>query len=344
MTDVRGVVYACYPRGVRTGGPEAMHQLVDSLRRQGREAYLVPRPGSEGASRVSAYEHYDAPDAPAVVDAPGNAVVVPEDTPMLLRGVTRAAPFLWWLSVDNSTRFRDERKLLNRAVLGPVAASQRVKSGAAARWHAVQRRLSGETALLGRVHHLAQSEYAWSYLFSRLGVLPSKLTDYTLLDEHVPAAARPDDASIAYNPTKSAELMARMQDRFPEARYVPLQGLSRSELLETLSDTTVYLDLGHHPGKDRLPREAAVCGAVTLVARRGAGAFFEDVPLPAEHKIDPTGDAVGNAIAAVRTVFADPSANRRKQDGYRAVIAAERDAFDAEVRRIFLLGQLGSDR
>ncbi|MFC3399287.1 hypothetical protein ACFOEP_12775 [Microbacterium amylolyticum] len=61
MTHGFDIVYVYYPRGLATGGPEALHQLVDSLRRQGREAYLVAVPGTERAPRAQRYAHYDAP-------------------------------------------------------------------------------------------------------------------------------------------------------------------------------------------------------------------------------------------------------------------------------------------
>ena len=67
-------------------------------------------------------------------------------------------------------------------------------------------------------------------------------------------------------------------------------GMTRSEVVSTLQGCGIYLDLGHHPGKDRMPREAALSGALTVVARRGSGAFFADVPVPWEHKITPGRD------------------------------------------------------
>lgn len=60
---VSQVVYAYYPKGLRTGGPEAVHQLVDSLRRQGREAYLVPFPETPDAEPVEAFSVFDCPEA-----------------------------------------------------------------------------------------------------------------------------------------------------------------------------------------------------------------------------------------------------------------------------------------
>lgn len=338
-------VYVLYPRGIRTGGPEAMHQLVDSLRRQGQDAFLVPRPGTEHNERVAAYRDYDAPEASVVPDEQRTAVVASEDVPTLLAPYRRTERFLWWLSVDNSTRFRDERRMLDRAVVDPLSPRQRARARAAARWHSVQRRVSGETALYRSVRHLTQSQYAWSYLFSRLDVLPSALSDYTdaaSIQAGPPAGQR--DRSVAYNPTKSRALMETMRARRPDLRYVALEGFDRAGLLEALRGVAVYLDLGYHPGKDRLPREAALAGAVSVVARRGAGAFWGDVPTPWQHKVSPEGDIVANAIEVVDQVLGDPERFSLEQAGYRDEIRRERMTFDDEARRIFLERRFGADR
>ena len=61
MPSPRISVY--YPRGVRTGGPEALHQLVHTLVEQGHDAVLTPMPGTESTPRCAAYRSYSAPEA-----------------------------------------------------------------------------------------------------------------------------------------------------------------------------------------------------------------------------------------------------------------------------------------
>lgn len=93
-------VYVYYPRGLATGGPEALHQLVDSLRRQNQPAFLVPIPGTESAPRAERYDQYDAPEASAAGDTPGDIVVVPETQALLLKPLRKARGYVWWLSID----------------------------------------------------------------------------------------------------------------------------------------------------------------------------------------------------------------------------------------------------
>ena len=133
MTPFRSVsVY--YPRGIRTGGPEALHQLVDSLRRQGVDAALVPIPGTEHQPDVPDYEKYDAPLRADALDSCDDAIVMPE----VWLGALKRQPahvFWWWLllttpscsgpSVRGSRASTDSRRSPQARCWAPVLRSWR---------------------------------------------------------------------------------------------------------------------------------------------------------------------------------------------------------------------------
>jgi len=48
----------------------------------------------------------------------------------------------------------------------------------------------------------------------------------------------------------------------------------------------VYVDFGWHPGRDRLPREAALAGCVVFSTRHGAAGYEGDMPLSDWYKFD----------------------------------------------------------
>src|SRR4029453_4725198 len=109
MTNNSGKIFVLYHRGLRTGGPEALHQLVDMLRELGQDAYLVPHPATAHNDRVEQYTVYNAPEAPEIVDAPGNVVVYPETYVYEMSKIKLARRMCWWLSIDNSLTFMAER-------------------------------------------------------------------------------------------------------------------------------------------------------------------------------------------------------------------------------------------
>jgi hypothetical protein len=335
-------IFVLYHRGLRTGGPEALHQLVSTLRELGQDAYLVAHATTAGTARVAEYSVYDAPEADAIEDATGNIVVVPETFIEDVFVYKHAKKMIWWLSIDNALTFMGER--LWQRTTGGLAAKIRET------WVPFLRMLKhGDTPFQMRqrrdIVHLVQSSYAWSFIASRLNTVPSLLSDFTPQGEFGPAdEAKRHPRLVTYNPAKGAhiiEAVKKVSD--PSIEWLPIQGMTRSEVVTTLQTCAIYLDLGHHPGKDRMPREAALSGALALVVRRGSGAYFADVPIPWEHKIMPDESEVSATAAALPRLMENLFQEIRKQDAYRSAIMAERDRFRKEVSDVFINNRLGKD-
>lgn len=337
-------VYVLYPQGLRTGGPEALHQLAGTLESLGVSAYMVPLDHTRSRTPIEYYTRKYSPRiAHRPLDESRNAIVIPEDSYSYVHRFSHAQVFCWWLSIDNSSLFRSERML--RTLAGSTDLRNRTRRIAHATRDA-RRRITRHWDLRGSVEHLTQSCYAWSFLQSRLNVSPSMLSDYTVF----PETSEPHDVQerenglIAYNPKRGGRLVETIRESgLVDADWVAIQNMSQDAVARVLSRATIYLDLGHHPGKDRLPREAAAHGAVTILARRGAGGFYADAPIPAEHKVTVDPDYVAASARSLNTVLGDPAGARALQAGYRTAIANERTTFTAEVKRIFLQRQLGVD-
>jgi hypothetical protein len=335
-------IYIYYPRGLETGGPEALHQLCDSLRRHGQNAFLVPIRATRSLRRVADYSVYDAPEAEAVADSPENAVVVPETPVPGMPAIRSATVYKWWLSVNNSSsewmsvRRRELRTGLPDDPLVVVGVAPFAKA------LLLQSEIRERRKFPSEVVHLTQSQYAWSAVYEKTRLPPTMLSDYT---SHSAAThfSTTREPRVAFYPTKSGRLARRVAARLPEVEFVPIKDMSREQVGATLGSCAVFLDLGAHPGKDRMPREAALADAVVVAARRGSASYHVDMPIPLEHKVFSDGKIVEHAASTLRAVLADFPAARSRQEPYRAAIRAERDMFDSQVRRIFVDGTLGSD-
>jgi hypothetical protein len=124
-----------------------------------------------------------------------------------------------------------------------------------------------------------------------------------------------------------------MQSCGPEVEFVALAGLSRAELVAHLRAAMVYVDLGAHPGRDRLPREAAACGCVVVVGRRGAGGNAIDVPIPERYRVETpsrtvSAEPVSQLLGQILGSFAEHQAGMA---GFREIIRGQRSQFQAEV-------------
>lgn len=307
-----GRIYIIAPANLATGGPELCHQLADTLNRESKRAFIVYYPFTRPHDTPAPYRHYTTHTAHIDDVEPGSTVVLPEVYGHLISDFPGCDVYFWWMSVANFYRSAGE--------------------DAAAQLHAMRRHV-------GR--HLYQSEYARRHL-ADLSLRPvARLSDH-LSEGYLQAFAdcRPRENVVVYNPTKGmdrTELVLRaLARRVDPPEAVPVKGMARDQVRELLGRAKVYIDFGGHPGKDRLPREAAACGACVLTNRRGSAANPMDVPIPAEFKInDRKPGFEQRAASKIRMLVADFDQQTRKFDAYRKVIAQEPEGFQADVATVF---------
>ena len=95
---------------------------------------------------------------------------------------------------------------------------------------------------------------------------------------------------VMYNPARGIEHFYKIIEESKnidldiDIEFIPLQGMNQIELRSVMDTSKLYIELGHIPGPDRLPRECASRGSVILLGKRGSGLDWDDFPI--EEKID----------------------------------------------------------
>lgn len=300
------------PKGVATGGPEALHQLASAIADLGQEAFLWDSDEVRGSSSAAnSYEGY-MPRWTDVSPRRGDIVVISEVSGNLLPFFyLECSVVFWWLSVDN--------------FFGADSISIDVLIHS-----------------FPNLIHCYQSEYARNFL-EGVGISEAlPLSDY-LNDDFVKTAAlesarRPNTNSllIAVNPAKGFKRASRVLDRMNTENIIRLENMSRGEVVNSLLRAEIYLDLGNHPGKDRIPREAALLNCVVVTNIRGSAGNQVDVPIEKDiFKFDDgASEFATGLILALKKMIASPESYRAMQNPYRAKIAESKGVFNKEVLQL----------
>lgn len=317
------------PGAAMTAGPEALHQLVAEINALGQPAEIVYHPFDRSFETPAAYRKHGAPVG-RYADEAGTLILFPEIFTTLALKVRQAEPAIWWMSVNNFTGVRYGRPWRDKLRYWKYTLKG-------------QRPWGGVKAL-AHLRQFAQSDYARDFLAGH-GLASQPLSDpipaYTepaylaALPPRLAAAQRAD--TILYNPNKGAQFTARLMAAYPQWRFRPLRGLDREQLAQAFLDAKLYIDFGHHPGKDRLPREAAIHGCCVITARHGSAANPVDVPIPERCKLDVKDprfvERFGELVA---DLFANFEERSRELAGYRDVIAREPITWREQVRVAFV--------
>lgn len=308
------------PHGVQTGGPEALHQLSDSLLRQGHDArvwYVLPsdlpaiddlfRRNGLGentalrlqprANTVADYEKYRTRPAEQIVMNGDTCLVLAETYVHWLRYFPHCRPLVWWLSVDNAFEY---------------LAVQRVNLNL----------LRSE-----RVLHGYQSGYARDFV-GALGcsrMLP--LSDYTP-GEVTPSTLPKTDIAINANHKVIYDVGA-IAEQLKQTCGVDvhlIRGLTRTQVYEALERSRLFIDLGSFPGKDRLAREALMRDCCVFALDVGAA---RDYALPDECYFKP--DQVDQVVPAAQQLLTQYPLYLTLSTQARQAVLRERMLFEREV-------------
>ncbi len=321
-------IYMLCPPQTETGGPEACHQLIGEMHRLNIQANLIYykkkktflnlrgkldqsirgntifTPGYQSPC-PTAYQGYNAPFTNQIEDSEKNLLILPENQLHLLHLGKKIQKGVWWLSVDNA--------LLAIARLGNISL---MREG---------------------MMHFYQSEYARQFLdllsFENVFPLSDFISEriFSFRDKTIQR-----ENFVVYNPKKGFEFTKKIIQALPDIRFVPLIGMTKDEVCQTLKQASAYIDFGDHPGKDRIPREAALLGCCVITSRNGSARNIKDVAIPEEFKFEKKESnlrAIGEAMNACITNY---SAQTVKFEDYRSRISREKDVFIEEIKSAFM--------
>lgn len=312
-------IIVCCSQGV-SGGPELLHQLVHELRANGRDAYICYYPFDIAFSCPEAYKKYDVRQT-ALIDEADTFILVPESATWILKLVNKARGGVWWLSVDNYFLAKGKSRLEDLYL--------RYKS-------LVRTRLP--ISQLRRLIHFSQSHYAEKFLTER-NIQSYPLTDYLASDhlvDRIQSSGCHKENIVVFNPLKGRKKTQLLVDKYPNIEFVPIQKMTAHEVASLLTRAKIYIDFGHHPGKDRPPREAAMAGCCVLTGRGGSAAYYEDVPISEKYKLnDTTENFVDEFGKLAKEIFENFSVHTKDFDTYRVSILEEPGIFKAQVKQIF---------
>jgi hypothetical protein len=333
-------VYVYCPSKVVTGGAELLQQLVHVLNSNGREAYIVYFDGGETVP--DAYANYNIKIAKTPEDKAEHVIVLYEGVFDFILKTKQAQILLWWLSVDNL--YYNSKKYLS--ILDYIRWSPKyaIEVLIYRVGHLLLRRqflFSNNVSIkyLSKHSHLNcyQSEYAQHFLINHGFTEMLPLSDYINADFRLnqeDKSIKKEDI-ILYNPKKGFKHTKQLMKLAPELNWVPLQGMNRQQLQDIFKRSKLYIDFGFHPGKDRLPREAALNNCCIISGRFGSANFFEDVAIYNEYKIDLNTTPYHTVIRKIKEVLKDYDAHWPNFKFYQKRILQEEEEFVLQTKKIF---------
>jgi hypothetical protein len=301
-------VYVLCPYDGSTGGAETLHQLSFRLQELGVTTFMAYYPLGSKPAVPHHFERYKPVPTNYIEDDERNLLVIPEVcVHYLLDNLKKIRKIIWWLSVDNYLSVDYDGDILD---LGNIKARNF--------FNMVQ---SARTKAFLLSHGVKVDAYLSGYINS----------DY-LEGGSVPVC-RCDN--VLFNPKKGYSYTSKLINASPGLNWIALSDMNPDQIKQTLLSNKVYVDFGHHPGRDRLPREAAAMGCCIITGTRGSAGFFEDLPIPAEFKFNEAKANVLDIINKIKTCLLDYESQKVKFSGFGALVRDEEKKFVTDLQNVF---------
>lgn len=184
--------------------------------------------------------------------------------------------------------------------------------------------------------HIANSEYAVDHLY-KLGIDAVKISD-CLNDAYFQDFDGEFERcnTVLYNPTPikltdfQKIVMARCSTEYG-IKFRPLIGYSQDELISIFRHSKLYIDFGVFSGRERLPREAVMCGCCILTSDKGTAGYYEDNAIPDQYKMN----SIDGAIKSIRTILSNYDQFKADFDYYRNALRRDKANYLDEVRHLY---------
>ncbi len=306
------------PHNAARGGPESLYQLAFLLKQHNQDVEIVytldwrkffSTRKIKVPNEMKKYSK-DIQIRERINDSKGNIVIIPETFTAYSRKIKSAQVFIYWLSVNNYffnyEKYKGKKysilKFLHPHFDSPLTFNQILNSNFC---------------------HIAQSEYAENFIQTNFGKKPFLIYDFIdkipNFDEGFFNLIKRKKI-ILYNPMKGYSTTKKLIKALGnEYKFVPLINLSYPKLIELLKYSAIYIDFGEHPGRDRIPREAILCGCCVITGYKGS-ASFKDVPLSRKFKIFEDENLEKNFRAILKELFNKAECRDLYQNAYKILL------------------------
>lgn len=284
----------------KTGGPENTHLTVSTINRLCNQVVAKVIYVTNHPKNVSLYpeiDHVTFGNLTDVYDIPTNFIVLPEiyhvDKVRQSTGIVNCRYIVWWQSFINACV---NNALTNYSIKDVIHAFHSYYEYAMVR----------PQLTLGQPYFFLTDFIAEEY---------TNIQFNTFVDQKEPI--------VCFNGHKDTMSKSLLEDA--KIPFIEIKEMNREDVNKVLQKCQVYVDLGSHPGKDHMPREAAMYGCVVVTNKSGSAAYFEDVPIYQKILFE------SELIPLVKNILQNYQGYVKEQSDYREKIFYEKQEAEKNI-------------
>lgn len=300
------ILHFC-PANLATGGTEGIHHLVSELCKCGADAKILYYGKNLDNPQPKEYKDYGCDYVTEIPEGYNGALIFPEviGNRVILPEYENLITVINWQGIDvyywNNSLLKYNQFLQNKNTM-----------------------------------HITMSEYGMEHL-QNLGLKPLKIPDCindNFLQDFEEEFERKD--IVLYNPTsvkmtKFQEIVMSKATTELGIKFKPLEGYTQEQLIDLFRHSKLYIDFGVFSGRERLPREAVMCGCCILTSNKGTAKYYLDNAILDSYKTDDVNDA----LKMIKYILANYECCKPDFDAYRELMHKDKEDYPIKVKEFY---------
>ena len=309
----------CPSNSLNNGGVETLHQLGFHLKKNNFKVFISFFPNIDNELIPKKLINYNL-SYKKFEDEQNFIHIIPEVETIRTKLIKKGKCIIYWLSVDSYYRRNLDKSFWKN-------------------WNYYRKSINKRIFFfnLKKHYHLANSYYAKKFLQKKKinsQILKGYISNY--FDGEFDISRKKN--IILYNPVKDQNHYKKIMQLLPHYEFIALSKMTDFEIKDYYHQSKIFMDLGTHPGRERMPREAGMMGCILIVANRGSAANDFDVPINNLYKMNLKEKNIYNKVAnLIENIFKNYENHLTNFEIYKEKISHKNDSqlFDETVREYF---------
>jgi hypothetical protein len=309
----------CPSNSLNNGGVETLHQLGFHLKRNNFKVFMSFFPHVNYELIPKKLINYNL-SYKKFEDEKDFIHIIPEVETIRTKLIKKGKCIIYWLSVDSYYRRNLDKSFWKN-------------------WNYYRKTINKRIFFfnLKKHFHLANSHYAYKFLEKKKvnsKILKGYISNYFSGEFDISKKKN----IILYNPIKDQSHYKKIMQLLPHYKFKALSRMTNSEIKDNYCRSKIFMDLGTHPGRERMPREASMMGCILIVANRGSASNDYDVPIDNIYKMNLCEKNIYKKIGdLIENVFKNYENHLKNFETYNEKISFKNDSkiFDETVKKYF---------
>ncbi len=297
------------------------------------------------------YRNYKIQFTNNIEDTEQNILISPEHTFFLNHSLQfkKIIKVVYWLSVDNyfGFKFKDENHKYIRSIIkipfniislfnkltnyffGILTLQEYL------RFFYKFIKLNEQKEIKQASFHLMQSYYAYDffkYKFKNIYMLLDYLNDKLLKNSK---NLRQKKQNLICYSHKSNDFINLLKSNINE-KFIKLENFNSNQIINIFKKTKIYIDFGFHPGKDRMPREAALFNNCIITNKKGSAKNKFDIAIDKKYKFDEKYLNLPKIKNLIKNILLNHNSELKNFKQYKKKIKSEKMLLKKYIKKIFI--------